>query len=182
MGGFVVSPFLLSRVFGYGITATSLIMVGRPIAFSLGAWWSGRIAHRLPAARTAAESIAVVAVALFATGLGAQLEMVVVLIVAMTITGLGMGFGRPVVMTAVSRTVADRDLGVASGTYQMVVTLGSAIGISTLTTIIGDSDDPARFFWVFALAAAVAVVAAVGTHVAMHGTVDAPTTVRAAAR
>ncbi len=182
MGGFVVSPFLLSRVFGYGITATSLIMVGRPIAFSVGAWWSGRVSHRLPPARTATRSIALVALALFATGLGAQLEMVIVLIVAMTITGLGMGFGRPVVMTAVSRTVVDRDLGVASGTYQMVVTLGSAMGISTLTTIIGDSDAPARFLGVFIVAAAAALVAAVGTHVAMRGVVEASVPVGAEQR
>lgn len=167
MGGFVVSPFLFDRVFGLGLTATSLMMLWRPSAYSAASAWSGRTGDRRPPRTAATVSAVAMAAALALTGLAAHLEILVLVVVAMTLTGIGQGYSRPIVMTAVSRTVDDHDLGVASGLFQMVMQLGAAIGISTLTTFVGDATAPSRFGAVYAIAAAVTVGGAATTWLAL---------------
>ena len=110
----------------------------------------------------------IVAASLLVTGLGGKVDMIVLVAIAMSATGFGMGFGRPVIITSIADTVSDEDLGVASGSFQMVVMLGAAIGISTLTTIIGDSTSVNRFVFVFALAAATATIASAAAFLSLR--------------
>ncbi len=168
MGGFIVAPFLLERIFGYSTAKIALLMIGRPIAFATGSAISGRTATRYRPAVVVGGSMMIVAVSLLVTGLGGKVDMIVLVAVAMSATGFGMGFGRPVIVTSIADTVSDEDLGVASGSFQMVVMLGAAIGISTLTTIIGDSTSVDRFVFVFALAAATATLASAAAFLSLR--------------
>ncbi|MDH3753377.1 MAG: MFS transporter, partial [Acidimicrobiia bacterium] len=115
MGAFVLTPFLLERLFGYGTTGISLIMIGRPLAFSAAAALSGTYAIRFRASTIVAASVTVIAAALLLTGVGASFESLGLIIAGMIGTGFGMGFGRPVMITQVAAAVTDDDLGVASG-------------------------------------------------------------------
>jgi len=47
MGGFIITPFLLDEVFGYGETRIGLLSIARPLSFSIVAPLGGLLALRL---------------------------------------------------------------------------------------------------------------------------------------
>lgn len=158
MGAFVVSPFLLDRTFGYGVVSIALAMGVRPLFFAIFAPAGGQLAARFGTSPVIITGLSLVIAASGLMALGSIATSLTSVIAGLAVAGMGFGLSRPALVSAVGDAVEDGAMGVASGTLLMIGLLGASIGIVTLTTVVGESTDPARFMWAYVIAAAVGLV------------------------
>lgn len=158
-GTLVVTPFLLTRVFGYSTTAVALLIVVRPLAFTVAAAVAGRQAASHGVRRLTIAGMALLVIGNALTGVGGELELMVVVLVALFVAGWGQGYARPGLVTAVANSVDDEDLGTATGTLNMTGQIGSSIGITVLATLLGESSSVDRFMVVYLVGAAISAFA-----------------------
>src|ERR1041384_4279620 len=95
MGGFILAPLLLKNVFGYDETRIGLMVIARPLTFSVAAPVAGYLAVRR-GERSAAMvgTVAVIAsMGVFATINGRSSDWV--LIGALALSGVGLGISSP---------------------------------------------------------------------------------------
>ncbi|MGO9558996.1 MAG: MFS transporter [Acidimicrobiales bacterium] len=172
MGGFILTPLLLERVYGYDTSRTGLTVIARPLLFSLAAPVAGYVAARIGNRITAVVG-GVVLIGSMAVFGGVPLSGTTLVIVALGLSGLGLGMSAPAVSASVANSVPDDDLGVASSAQQLVSQLGTIAGIQVLQTVQAASFRPgsgqsgllASFhdaYLVGAVAAIVAVACAAG--------------------
>ncbi|HJL90320.1 MAG TPA: hypothetical protein QF905_08305, partial [Acidimicrobiales bacterium] len=102
-------------------------------------------------------------------GIGAQQRWLPVFILGAAVAGAGSGYIRPAVANSVTLAAGDDDLGIAGGSLNMLQQIGAAVGITVLTSLMGDSVSGTRFLMLHLLAAALAIVAA-GLASRMDGT------------
>lgn len=159
MGGFVLTPFLLERIFGYGTTTRALVMIVRPLMFAAGSLVGGRQAARLGGRRVVVLGMTSVAVGAVVIGLAAPLEALVFVVVGLAASGLGQGFARPALVASVGDAVPNEDLGVASGSLNTMAMIGTSIGITMFTAALGDARSGEAFFWIYFATAGVALLA-----------------------
>jgi EmrB/QacA subfamily drug resistance transporter len=135
MGGFILSPLLLSRVFGYDETRIGLIVIARPLAFSISAPIAGYLAVRLGERLAAVTGTAAViaSMGVFATIDGQS--PVWVLIAALALSGVGLGVSSPSVAASVGNAVDEADLGIASAAQQLLTQIGLVAGIQLMQTV-----------------------------------------------
>ncbi len=139
MGGFFLSPLLLEQVFGHGESAAGLLVIPRPLAFSLCAPVAGYVAVRV-GERTAAitGTLAVVAsMGVFAlAGRGTGVALVEV---ALVLSGIGLGVASPSIAASVANVVDQDALGTASATQQLTTQIAAVAGIQVLQTVQASS-------------------------------------------
>ena len=135
MGGFILAPALLERVFGYSVSRAGVMVIARPLAFSLTApvagYLAGRIGDRVSA--VAGSGVLVASMLVFATvhpSGGAALVLV-----ALALSGVGLGVASPSVAAAVANAVDEENLGVASAAQQLVAQIGVVAGIQVMQTV-----------------------------------------------
>ena len=161
MGTFVLAPFMLERSFGITeVSRISAALIARPVGFSVGAWYAGRVDSRLGGRTIMIVGALVMAAALAGTGLSIQAGWLAGVIVLLFVAGLGQGAIRPAAVAGVANSVDDSDLGVATGSLQMIGHIGAATGITIMITLLGPSDSSERFFAIFLLAAAIGMLSA----------------------
>ena len=161
MGTMVVAPFMLERSFGITeVSRISAALIARPVGFSAGAWYAGRVESRMGGRTLMVVGALIMSAALAGTGASIQAGWLAGVIVLLFVAGVGQGTIRPAVVTGVANSVDDADLGVATGSLQMIGYIGGATGITIMITVLGPSDSSERFFAIFLLAAAIALVAA----------------------
>ena len=161
MGTLVVAPFMLERSFGItDVSRISAALIARPVGFSVGAWYAGRVESRLGGRRVMVAGALTMSVALAGTGASIQAGWLAGVIVLLFVAGVGQGTIRPAAVTGVANSVDDADLGVATGSMQMIGHIGAATGITIMITVLGPSGSSERFFAIFLLAAAIASVSA----------------------
>lgn len=161
MGGFVVTPALLSDHYGWTAGGIALLMIPRPGAFSLSSLLGGylpqRIGMRAPIVIGAVlMTMSMVAFAWAATssktvGLG-------IIVVGLVLSGVAAGISGPSTGAMVVDAVDDNDLGIANGMSQQVMFIGIVGGIQTMNVLIGDDAPTSRFVLTYALGAVVALV------------------------
>jgi len=135
LGGFILAPVLLERVYGYSATKAGLLVVARPIAFSITAPIAGYLAVRVGERVSAvAGSVAVGASMLVFASL-TRSSVLTMVIFALVLSGIGLGVATPSVAASVANAVDDSDLGVASATQQLMTQVGSAAGIQVMATV-----------------------------------------------
>ena len=162
MGTLVVAPFMLERSFGITeVSRISAALIARPVGFSVGAWYSGRVESRIGARTIMTTGALIMSVALAATGASILAGWLAAVIALLFVAGVGQGAIRPAAVASVANSVDDADLGVATGSSQMVGHIGAATGITIMITVLGPSGSSERFFAIFLLAAAIASVSAV---------------------
>jgi EmrB/QacA subfamily drug resistance transporter len=161
MGGFIVTPLLVERRFGYTVAATSLAMVCRPLSFSLSAPVAGYVAARTGERRAAITGTVLLALSMLLFVGAVRLDAIGLVFAGLLLSGLGMGTSSPSLVTVVANAVDEHDLGVANAAQQMVAQIGTVAGIQVLATIQGDSARAGPFVAAYALGAVVAVLAAV---------------------
>lgn len=135
MGGFILAPLLLKEVFQYSETRIGLLVIARPLAFSISAPIAGYMAVRL-GERTAAitGTLAVIAsMGVFATI--TQRSSDLVLIFALVLSGVGLGVASPSVASSVGNAVDAKDLGIASASQQLLTQIGLVGGIQIMQTV-----------------------------------------------
>jgi MFS family permease len=135
MGGFIVSPLLMQNRFGYAVSGTALVMLCRPLSFSLSSPVCGYITVRVGERRAAITGTALVAVSMAVFALAVSQESVALVVVALVLSGLGLGASSPSLITSAANAVEPEHLGVANAAQQMVVLIGAVAGMQLLATV-----------------------------------------------
>lgn len=135
MGGFIITPLLMQDRFGYAIAGTALLMLCRPLSFSLSSPVSGYVAVRVGERRAAVLGTALVVVSMACFALAASRGWVVLIAVALVLSGLGLGAASPSLISSAANAVEPEHLGVANAAQQMVTLIGAVAGMQVLATI-----------------------------------------------
>lgn len=177
MGGFILTPKLLSDMRGLSAEAISLIMVPRPLTFAIAGPVAGWMATRISARTTVVAGTASLALsmALFAAVSADPVTGVVVL--ALTLSGMGIGAAQPRIAAAVANSVDNQDLGIAGATQQLVAQVGTTVGMNLLEAVQvassgGATADGASYRLAYGLGAVVSA-AGVGLALFMRDPADA---------
>lgn len=135
MGGFILAPLLLDKVFHYDETRIGLLVIARPLAFSVTAPVAGYLAVRLgERAAAIVGTLGVIAsMGVFATINGHSGDLV--LIGALALSGVGLGISSPSVAASVGNAVEPEDLGIASAAQQLLTQIGLVAGIQLMQTV-----------------------------------------------
>jgi MFS family permease len=168
MGGFIITPILLSEQFGYKETKIGLISIARPLTFAIAGPIAGWLAVRFGERFMGVGGTLTIVVSMFAFTAVDPAAGPALVIGALMLSGVGMGMASPAMAASVANAVSDRDLGVAGAAQQMLSTLGIVAGTQVLLTVQevqgGGSDSLASFhtaYLVGGLVCALGVVAAV---------------------
>jgi EmrB/QacA subfamily drug resistance transporter len=135
MGGFILTPALLQTVYHYTDEKIGLLVIARPLSFSILSPIAGYLAVRI-GQRTSAVAgtlFVVASMGVFAS-LGASSPNLII-ILALTLSGVGLGISQPSISAGVANAVEDQDLGVASAAQQLMNNVGIVSGIQLMTTV-----------------------------------------------
>lgn len=159
MGGFVLAPLMLQSVFAYSASATSLVMLLRTALFSAASPVGGSAASRFGVRPVAVVGAASISVALVGLGVGTDLELIAVVMAALALQGVGNGATQPPLNAALANAVEEHDLGVAAAAQRMMFQVGSALGITAMTSVYGGTGEPADFLAAYLVGAGLGVAA-----------------------
>jgi MFS family permease len=161
MGGFVLAPLMLQSVFALSVSATALVMLLRPASFAITSPIGGTLASRIGERPVAVFGSSAIAVALVLLGLGGTVDLLWIVIVGLIIQGVGNGTAQPTITATMSNSVDEADLGIAAAAQRMAFQVGSALGISTLTSIYGGTEEAADFLTAYLVGAVIGALALV---------------------
>jgi MFS family permease len=161
MGGFVLAPLMLQSVFALSVSATSLVMLLRPASFAITSPIGGTLATRIGERPVAMFGSVAIAAALVMLGLGGSANLLWIVIVGLVIQGIGNGTAQPTITATMSNSVDEADLGIAAAAQRMAFQVGSALGISTLTSIYGGTEQASDFLTAYLVGAGIGLAALV---------------------
>lgn len=145
MGGFVLTPLLLARVFDYTESRIGLVVVLRPLSFSLMAPVAGYLAVRFGERSLSVVGPLVVAGSMLVfSGIGPGTSVTLVM-VGLVLSGIGVGMSSPSVSASIANAVDEDDLGVASAAQQLMTQVGLVAGIQLMSTLQATSGFAAAF-------------------------------------
>jgi len=135
MGGFILTPALLQTVYRYSDEKIGLLVIARPLSFSILSPIAGYLAVRIGQRTTAVTGtlFVVASMGVFAL-LGADSPNLLI-ILALALSGVGLGISQPSISAGVANAVEDHDLGVASAAQQLMQNVGIVSGIQIMTTV-----------------------------------------------
>lgn len=162
MGGFIITPLLMQRVFEFSVAETSLAMVCRPLTFSVSAPIAGYVAIRVGERRASVFGCVLIIVSMVCFALGASTETLALVFGALALSGLGLGASQPSLISSAANAVEPARLGVANAAQVMVTQIGVVAGIQVVSTVQGGSGSTGSFTLAYALGAAVAVAGVLG--------------------
>ncbi len=135
LGGFFLSPLLLEEVYGKGESAAGLLVIPRPLTFSLIAPIAGYVAVRI-GERSAAVTgtlCVVASMGVFAlTGRGTGIALVEV---ALVLSGVGLGVASPSIAASMANVFDQSALGTAAATQQLMTQISTVAGIQVIQTV-----------------------------------------------
>ena len=139
MGGFVLSPLLTRFVLGYTLAQTALIMVLRPLTFSLSSPIGARLAMRVGERTNAIVGTVMMTAAMVSFAFSALQASLAFMIAGLVLQGVGNGVARPSLTASLTNAVDEKDVGIASASNRMLHQIGASFGIAVLTAIYGGS-------------------------------------------
>ncbi|HZQ27501.1 MAG TPA: MFS transporter [Acidimicrobiales bacterium] len=135
LGGFFLAPLLLDKFFHYSESRIGLLVLARPIAFSIVAPVAGYLAVRTgERAAAVVGTLAVAASMLVFAGVGLHSSDVHI-VTALVLSGIGLGISSPSVASSVGNAVDEADLGIASAAQQLLTQVGVVAGIQLMETV-----------------------------------------------
>lgn len=135
MGGFILAPLLLKNVFGYDEDRIGLMVIARPLAFSVTSPLGGYLALKVGERTAAVVGTALVAGSMLVFAAITHTSSDLVIIIALALSGIGLGVASPSVAACVANAVDEGDLGIASATQQLLTQVGLVAGIQLMETI-----------------------------------------------
>ena len=165
MGGFILAPLLLQSVFAFSVSTTSLVMLLRPLSFSITSPIGGSTATRFGERPVAMFGSVAIAVALALLGFSATTGLVALAVVALVLQGVGNGTAQPTITATLSNSVDEQDLGIAAAAQRMTFQVGSAMGITVLTALYGGTEQAGDFRTAYLVGAGLGLVALVFTSI-----------------
>lgn len=163
MGGFILAPLLLQSVFAMSVSATALVMLLRPASFAATSPVGGSVATKIGERPVAMFGSAAIAGALVLLGVGGTSDLLALIMVALVLQGIGNGTAQPTITATLSNSVDEADLGIAAAAQRMSFQVGSALGISTLTSIYGGTEQASDFLIAYLVGAGLGVTSLVFT-------------------
>lgn len=161
MGGFVLAPLLLQSVFAYSVTTASLFTLVRPAVFAVTSPMGGSAASRFGERPVAVFGTVAIAAALVALGVGTDQHLVALVLAALALQGVGNGTSQPSLTATLANAVDEHDLGVAAAAQRMMWQVGSALGITVMTSVYGGTEDASDFLDAYVVGAGLGVAAIV---------------------
>ncbi len=162
MGGFIITPLLMERIFGFTVAATSLAMICRPLSFSVSSPIAGYVAVRVGERRASVLGCALVVVSMGFFAVGATTESLALVFAALILSGLGLGTSQPSLISSAANAVEVESLGVANAAQVMVTQIGVVAGIQVLSTIQNGATTTGPFTVAYLAGGIVAVLGVVG--------------------
>lgn len=135
MGGFILAPVLLERVYGYSTAGAGLMVIARPLTFSVVAPLAGYLAVRIGERTSAVAGSLALGASMVVFAAVDRSSGAAWLVLALALSGVGMGVASPSVAAAVANSVDEASLGVASASQQLVAQVGVVAGIQVMQTI-----------------------------------------------
>jgi EmrB/QacA subfamily drug resistance transporter len=135
MGGFIITPFLLQDVFGYGEARTGLLMIPRPLTFAIVGPLAGYVAVRIGERTTGVFGAAVLFASMVMFAFVSPSSSDLVVVAALALSGVALGASSPAMAASVANAVDERDLGIAGAAQQMVAQVGVVSGIQIMLTV-----------------------------------------------
>jgi MFS family permease len=163
MGGLVVTPLLMHRVFGYSNTAAASVLFLRPMGYSVTAAFAGRLHGRFGTRSTAIAGGVIVVASMVLFAVGSEREQIGIIIVGLVLAGLGLGIATPGLVVASANASDPQDFGVSTGMRTTITQVGVTAGIQSMTIALGTSYTPSAFagsFWLGCTVAAAATLLA----------------------
>jgi EmrB/QacA subfamily drug resistance transporter len=137
MGAFVLAPLVLIDLFGYSISAAAGIMLLRTLSLTITSPVGGWLGEHVGERRSAVLGAGVMTVALVVIVGGSINESLVTFGIGLALQGSGLGLAMPSLTSAISNSVPDKDLGIASAANRLTGQIGAAFGITVLTMVYG---------------------------------------------
>ncbi len=156
MAALVLTAVMLASLFDLDTTAVSLMILPRPVCFSIGSANSGRLVDRFGGRAVVALGMGCVTFGITLIGFGALWDSLLLVGVGVALTGGGSGMSRPPVVAALTTAMGSRDLGVGTGMRYGAAQVGAAAGISVLAAQVGTDSGATRYFMVLLATAACA--------------------------
>ncbi|MEN9507293.1 MAG: hypothetical protein RI958_3219 [Actinomycetota bacterium] len=165
MGGFILAPQVLQTGLGLTAATTGLLVIARPLSFSLAAPVAGLVTIRVGERSAGVAGGAMVVGSMFCWTLVGQGTALWFVALALALSGIGLGIASPALTSLTANAVAETDLGIAGAMQQLMSQLGAVTGSVVLTTISagGSSVDFGPFhsaFWVATVVAGFGLVSA----------------------
>ena len=165
LGGFILAPLLLSKVYEYDVRHISWLVIARPIAFSVSAPIAGYLAVRMGERTAAVVGTSAVVASMLVFAMLDRASSDLVIIGALLLSGIGLGVSSPSVAASVGNAVEEKDLGIASAAQQVMTQVGVVAGIQLMVTIqasrVGERGLIGSFQDAYLFGAAVALVGVV---------------------
>ncbi|HMS13205.1 MAG TPA: MFS transporter [Microthrixaceae bacterium] len=130
-----MAPRLLVELGHRTATATSQLLIPRPLTFAVAGVAAGYLVARIGVRVIAAVGTALVVASLVAMSLVSTHLSIPLVLAAIAVSGLGMGAVQPALSTTVANAVDDVDLGVAGATIQMVAQIATSLGMNLLDSL-----------------------------------------------
>jgi EmrB/QacA subfamily drug resistance transporter len=176
MGGFILTPVLLEEGLGYSTAFVGLLIIARPLAFSITAPVAGYATVRVRERVAGMAGAAVIFVSMMMLGMIDADSTSTFIAAALAMSGVGLGISAPAMTATVANAVADEDLGVAAAVQQLMTQVGAVVGIQVMQTVQASTEETSGEVGSFANAyhvGAVAAVVAVALAVVVRPTVPA---------
>ena len=135
LGGFFLSPLLLEEVYGKSESAAGLLVIPRPLSFSLIAPVAGYVAVRIGERSAAVFGTLCVVASMGAFALTSAGTGVALVEVALVLSGIGLGVSSPSVASSVANVVDQDALGTAAATQQLMTQISTVAGIQVIQTV-----------------------------------------------
>jgi EmrB/QacA subfamily drug resistance transporter len=135
MGGFILLPAMLDRVFGYGEARIGLLTISRPLAFSLAAPAAGYLALRVGERRVAVFGCLSIVISMLMLATTRRSSPDWWIMAALAFGGGGLGGASPMFAATIANAMGESRLGVASAAQQLTQNIGVVSGIQIMTTV-----------------------------------------------
>ncbi len=135
MGGFILLPSMLDRVFGYGEARIGLLTISRPLAFSLAAPAAGYLALRMGERKVAMVGCFGIVASMLILASVDKGTPDGVIVLALALGGGGLGGASPMFAATIANAMGESRLGVSSAAQQLTQNIGVVAGIQIMTTV-----------------------------------------------
>jgi len=135
MGGFILTPVLLERGLAYSTASVGLLIIARPLAFSLTAPAAGMVTVRVGERVAGVFGVATVGVSMLCLSMIGGGTEGWFIVFALALSGIGLGVSSPAMVATVANAVDEADLGVAGALQQLMNQVASVVGVTVLQAV-----------------------------------------------
>jgi EmrB/QacA subfamily drug resistance transporter len=158
-GVMLLTPLILTTLFGYGLAAAGAMVFLLPLVLALSSPALGHLTDRFGVRRIVriGAGAFVAASAVILPGVAATSLPLV--IAGLVLFGIGAGAIQSPSATGVTETIAPVSAGLAQGTFHTIRFLSGVVGATAFATVLGATDS---FAWTLLLAAGLSLAAVLG--------------------